>query len=117
MIISIDTAQPLTEKDIVLLAVLLDRNDWPQVDPPAAEQAKAVKKAAAKKPAKKAEPKPEPEVEEDFSELRDKAVEAARDLLDAGEREKVMAALKDLSVGRVSDLPDESLQAFLDSLA
>jgi len=119
MIITIDTNEPLNDFDRQVLRMVAGV-PVPDEEAPAEAEAKPAKKTAAKKTAKKSAAKlaavPEPDESDDNDALRNKAVEAARDLLESGEREKVMAVLSELEVGRVSDLPDESLQAFIDAL-
>jgi hypothetical protein len=116
MIITIDTTQELSKQDVAVLQTLVNVQEWQD---PSEESPPPAKKAATKKPAKKAAaaaPKDEPADDDDTDALRAKAVEAARDLLEAGEREKVMSVLSSLEVSRVSDLPDESLADFLTAL-
>jgi hypothetical protein len=94
--IQIDTATPLSTKELDLLHGLTGLNavDFPSDAERAASEAKvaeakaapAAKKAAAKKAAP-AKPKPEPEPDDDGEDLRAKALEIASGLLASGERE------------------------------
>ena len=120
--IQIDTNEPLSDKDLDLLHQFTGLNKHPDVDFPtdveraAAEAPKAApaKKAAAKKaaPAKKAEP----EDETDFDALRAAALAKAGELLADGKRDLVTGCLAGVDAGRVSEIDDDRLQEFIDSL-
>jgi hypothetical protein len=86
----------------------------PPKDPTPAAPAK---KAAAKAPAKKAAPAPETAASDTPSDLRTAAVDRARELLAKGGRDRVLAALKPSGAEKVSDLPDDALQAFYDEIS
>lgn len=112
-----------------LLTVLGHGATLATVTPEPVEEAKPApaKKAAAKKTtAKKAAAKPEPEEDEDEDEdligasqptLQD-AVELAGKLVASGKAADVKATLKELGVGRVSQLDgdDEAIAAFVSKL-
>lgn len=106
--LEIDTFEELQEQDRQILQAILDNSETKRAAP--------AKKTAAKKTAAK---KDAPTEGPDHAALRQTAVEKARDLLDSGPdgKEKVVAVLAEIGAMRVSDIPDESLQTFLDALA
>lgn len=100
------------------------------VKPEAVRKETAKAKSATASAPQKAEPEPvvepdpEPEPEEDLlggdidpKVLRETATGLATKLVSAGETPKVKAALVELGVKRVSELPDGKLQSFIDSLS
>jgi hypothetical protein len=119
VIIQIDTSQPLTdlERDIAMMALgLADGAKAPAAKAPAA------KKAAAPAPADltpdaEASKVASPPAEAPDADALDAAVARASDLLSNGERERVMAALKEAGAARVSEIPSSKVGAFLAALA
>lgn len=115
--IEIDTREELNDQDRTLLQALVSMGASG-----AATVQKTAKKTAPKP--KPAEPEPEvvdaeivPDEEDDESQgLKDAAVAKASDLLSSGQREKVMKALKEAGVGRVSEVPSDKIAAFLVAL-
>jgi len=117
--IEIDTSDLSAEDREVLKAVVtLGASGAAAVEAPAATPAKRA-------PATKAAPSPEPEPASEESPSSDTTTEALRDavaaraseLLSSGQRDTVVAALKGVGAGRVSEVEDADLQAFLDAIA
>jgi hypothetical protein len=117
--IEVDTREPLSDQDKAVLLALTGQAGaaTPTADAPpaAAKKAAPAKKAAAKKaaPAQGAPPAAQDDAQED---LRDQAVARASELLQAGHRDRVMAALKDAGAGRVSEVDADALPAFIEAL-
>lgn len=119
--IEIDTREDLNERDRALLSALAgDETPAPAAAAPAA--AAPAKKTAAKKAAAAPEPTPEPAADaapdSDVEALREAVSARASDLLSSGERDRVIAALAGAGggAGRVGEVTDENLQAFLNAL-
>jgi len=121
MIISIDTLQPLSDYDRQILSAMLGQSAPETVAaPPATPKApRAAKKAAA------AEPAPSEDIPDDqavadetaeVSDLKDQAVALASELLAGGQKDRVIAALKDSGAPRVSEIPDAALAGFIAAL-
>jgi hypothetical protein len=118
----IDTADAvLSETDQTILRTILGDNDAAveaaEATPKEEPQTTPAKKAAAKKtaPAKKAAS--EPVGSDTPSDLRTVAVARARELLAKNGRARVLAALEPSGAEKVSDLPDDALQAFFDKIS
>lgn len=141
MHISIDTSEPLTDTEKALLKALIGETVVAKAE--AAEEAKpAPRKRAAAKP----KPAPTPEADEDDDDdedvnteevndrpapkkraaakpapkadggLREKVTETVTDLVASGKAKKVKAALADLGVAKASELDEDQLEEFLESL-
>lgn len=82
-----------------------DDEDDEDVNTEEANDRPAPKKRAAAKPAPKAD-----------GDLRAKVTETVTDLVASGQAKKVKAALADLGVAKASELDEDQLQEFLDSL-
>lgn len=132
--IQIDTSVPLSDSDLDLLYKVAGIDGQPpaseysavtpEVDddePEPAPKATPARKTAAKKYTAKKAAKPAP-VEEDEEKgvdeaaLRKEALGIAQNLLRAGEREKVTAALTEVNATRVSEVDGDDLQSFIDLL-
>ena len=138
MHISIDTSQELTDGEKAVLRALIGDAPSKAVAEPT-EDKPAPRKRAATKP----KPAPEPELDEDDDDdevnteeandrpapkkraaakpkadggLRAKVTETVTDLVASGQAKKVKAALADLGVAKASELDEDQLQDFLDSL-
>lgn len=136
------TFDPTEDGAAALLQALSGGSQSPEVvvnvsNPDSAGVAASTAKVAASKkaaPKPKAEPKPEPEPEpepdpepepqdepeeqqEPAAATLEDAVNKATELVGKGRIADVKAALKDLGVGRVSELKPKQYQAFLDAVA
>jgi hypothetical protein len=120
--IQIDTKDDLTAEDKAILRAVgyldgpvIGSNVTATTAPAAAE--KPAKKAAAKKTP---EPVKEPEAavpDDATSDLKDAAVARASELMSDGQRKRVLDALKEFEAPRVSEIPADRLQDFIDSLS
>ena len=116
MQITIDTAQPLSETDLAVLALLTgeqpvaqEQDETPAPAKKAAAKKAPAKKAAAKKPA----PEPEDDEEGDGPTLED-AVARAQELVGEKRTDEVKAAIAEIGVERVSKLRGEQIAQFLE---
>jgi hypothetical protein len=126
MIITIDTSQPLSQIDLDALMALtgvVAPSPNGQEPPSAPVSVVPTKKAApAKKAAApKAEPKPETPAElaadeDEAAKLQETAHAKASGLLADGQRDRVIAALKEIGAARVAEVPADKLQEFIDAL-
>jgi hypothetical protein len=120
--IQIDTKDDLTAEDKAILRAVgyLDGAAPAAASTPAPEKAAApAKKTAAKKTAAP-EPVKEPEAavpDDATSDLKDAAVARASELMSDGQRKRVLDALKEFEAPRVSEIPADRLQDFIDSLS
>jgi hypothetical protein len=121
--VQIDNNEPLTDADRAVLITLLGDEVQKAVqtaashkaDDDARQAAQDKRTASAKKTAAK-KPEPEPEPEPEDSDLMEQALARASELLST-DRPRVMKALKETGAGRVSEIPEDALQGFLDALA
>ena len=117
MQITIDTAQPLSETDLAVLALLTGEQPVAQEqdETPAPAKKAPAKKAPAKKAAAKKAPAPEPEDDEegDGPTLED-AVARAQELVGEKRTDEVKAAIAEIGVERVSKLRGEQIAQFLE---
>lgn len=117
MQITIDTNN-LSELDINMLAFLAGQSDEAEEVEVAEPVAEKPKKAAAAKAAAKTEPEPAEEDllgGEDAPTMSD-AIAAATELVSSGGAAKVKAALAEVGVKRVSELPETDIVRFLAAL-
>lgn len=133
MIITLDTTQPVTTGDIAIIRAYLDGLVAGVVEETEPKESLVVKNAEIEgtvKPRsrKKAEPKPEPQAEEPAPEPEpqaeestpgptlDDAVKKATELVSAGQKDAVKAALAKAGAGRVSELSGDQIATFLGEL-
>jgi hypothetical protein len=122
--IEIDTEKTLSPEDKAILRAVgyMDEGDAAPAAKAPAKKA-AAKKAAAAPPPKDESPAPSTvkgevveEPDEATQALTDAAVARASELLSGGQRDRVMAALKDAGAPKVSAIPADKVEAFLAAL-
>lgn len=117
MQIHIDTSEPLSDTDKQVLAVLTGKE---ATTPAAKVNTVAAKPAAKPAPEKDVEPDPEPEPDADADAGDGVSLEDARALaskmVSNGEAAKVKAALTSVGAKKISEVDDDSVQAFYDAL-